>query len=90
MSRAQLIWALFAWLGIPVLYAACVLSISLTSRSQGVLLLITLCFVACGTIAIARGQRPRRSWVVLLYPFPMFFILVFIVTAMVLLGPRAV
>jgi hypothetical protein len=90
MSRAQLLWALFAWVGIPILFMICVLLIALPFRSQGVLLSTTLGFVACGTWAVAKGQRPHRSWIVLLYPIPMFFLLAFIMTAMVLLGPRGV
>ena len=90
MSKAQLVWALFAWIGIPVLFVICVLLTALPLRSQGALLLATLGFVGCGTWAIAKGQRPRRSWIALLYPIPMFLLLAFIMSAIVLMGPRGV
>lgn len=54
------------------------------------MVLVTLVFVICGTWAIAKSQRPRRSWTVLLYPIPMFFLLSMLMTAMVLIGPRPV
>jgi hypothetical protein len=90
MSRAQLLWALFAWLGIPILFMVCVALTGLPARPQGVMVLVTLAFVICGTWAIVKGHRPRRSWIVLLYPIPMFFVLAMLMTAMVLMGPRPV
>ena len=89
-SGRQLLWALFAWFGIPNIFFVCVLLTALPLRSQGILLLTTLGFVALGTWAIAKGQRPRRPWIVLVYPLPMFFLLSLIADVVVLSANRGV
>jgi hypothetical protein len=92
-SIRSLLWAIFAWLGVPAQYAVVLLFGHFGGPfvKQGVLVLITAAFVACGTTAIVKGQRPRLAWVVLLYPLPMFLILGVVATAIALLaGGRGV
>ena len=86
IARRAGLWAAFAWIGIPILFVAWVSLTALPLRPEGVWLATTLTFVACGTWAIAKGQRPRRQWIVLLYPFPMFFLLMLIFSATMLFG----
>ncbi len=90
MSKSQLRWMLFAWAGIPALFTVCVFLTALPVRPGGVIVLTTVAFVAGGTWALAAGQRPRRSWIVLLYPIPMYMLLSFIMVGLVLMGPRGV
>jgi hypothetical protein len=47
----------------------------------GALLITTLAFVARGTWAVATGQRAKLSWVFLLYPALMLFILIITASA---------
>jgi hypothetical protein len=89
-SFRSLLWSIFAWLGVPVLYAAVLLFGHFGGPfvNQNILVLITAAFVACGTTAIVKGQRPRWAWIVLLYPLPMFLILGVIATALALMGGK--
>ena len=90
MSRTQILWCLFAWIGVPLVFVGVVLLSALPFRSQAALLIATLAFLTLGICAIAKGQRPRRTWIVLLYPIPMFFILVAAASAVALLSNRGV
>jgi uncharacterized membrane protein SirB2 len=76
--------------GIPVLFATAVPlgALLLHIDLEGVLL-IDIMFVVIGTIAIVKGQRPKRSWIVVIYPLPMVYILMLIVVAATLLSAGA-
>jgi hypothetical protein len=82
-------WAIFAWVGVPVLYASVLLFGHFGGPfvNQYILVLITAGFVVCGTTAIVKGQRPQWAWVVLLYPLPMFYVLGLIASAIALMSP---
>lgn len=85
-SRRRLLWGLFAWIGIPLLFVVLVPLASLLLRfDMGGVLAIAVVFAAAGTVAIVKGQRPARSWIVLLYPLPMVYFLVCIYALEILL-----
>ena len=86
-KRGQFFWGLFSWVGIPLLFATAVPVVArlLHIDFEGILL-IDILFVVIGTIAIVKGQRPKRSWIVVIYPLPMVYILMLIVGAVTLLS----
>jgi uncharacterized membrane protein SirB2 len=89
-KRSQFFWGLFAWVGIPLLFATLVPvgALFMHVDPEGILL-VDIVFVVIGTIAIAKGQRPKRTWIVVVYPLPMVCILMLIVVAMTLLSAGA-
>jgi len=85
-QRRRLLWGLFAWVGIPLLFAILVPFAAFLLRFDiGGALIIAVVFAAAGTVAIVKGQRPARSWIFLLYPLPMVYILVCIWALVILL-----
>jgi hypothetical protein len=76
-----------AWLGIPFLFVIFVYLVSFLWRVDlNVVLVLAIAFVALGVVAIVKGQRPRRRWIVLLYPLPMVWVLVSLVTFLLILA----
>ena len=51
---------------------------------NGVLILAIL-FASIGTVAVVKGQQPARSWIFLLYPLPMMYLLMCISALVILL-----
>lgn len=84
----RLAWALFGWLGIPILFVTLIAPtvFYLTGLSQGGVVVAAIVTAVGGAFSIAKGQRPRRMWIVILYPLPMIYLLMLAAVIAVRLG----
>ena len=76
-KNSAVVWDLCAWIGVPLIFAGAARFAYLETSypSEPLRFGLFLAFLLVGMAALAMRRRPKRKWIVLIYPFAMIFVL---------------